>query len=92
MPELTAIFCRTFVTDARHRTKSQNLIRHRFTTDGNAEPADDFCYEVRDLNKEIRFAGLASSKGKLVGYAYRRGNLWPLKKKAKRPYSIRSQR
>lgn len=38
---------------------------------------DDFCYWVRDLNKGIRFAGLASSKGKLVGYAYRK-SLKPL--------------
>jgi hypothetical protein len=34
---------------------------------------DDFCYWVLDLNKGIRFAGLASSNGKLIGYAYRRG-------------------
>ncbi len=35
--------------------------------------AEDFCYWVLGLDKGIRFAGLANSKGKLLGGAYRKG-------------------
>src|SRR5262245_34003965 len=35
--------------------------------------ADDFCYWVLGLDHGIRFAGLANSKGKLLGGAYRKG-------------------
>lgn len=49
----------------------------------------DFCYWVLDLHKGIRFAGLASSTGRLVGHAYRRG-LKPLATKEESESSILS--
>ena len=49
----------------------------------------DFCYWVLDLNKGIRFAGLASSSGKLAGHAYRR-RLKPLATKEESESSILS--
>ena len=48
---------------------------------------NDFCYWVLDLDKGIRFAGLASSSGKLVGSAYRRG-LKPLATKEESEASV----
>ena len=35
--------------------------------------ADDFCYWVLGRDTGVRFAGLANSKGKLLGGAYRKG-------------------
>ncbi len=49
----------------------------------------DFCYMVLALNKGIRFAGVASSTGKLVAFAYRRG-LKPLASKEESESSILS--
>lgn len=49
----------------------------------------DFCYRVLDLNKGIRFAGFASSSGKLIAFAYRRG-LKPLANKEESESSILS--
>ena len=48
---------------------------------------NDFCHWVLDLDKGIRFAGLASSSGKLVGSAYRKG-LKPLATKEESEASV----
>lgn len=50
---------------------------------------EDFCYRILDLHKGIRFAGLASSSGRLVSQAYRRG-LNPLASKNESESSILS--
>jgi hypothetical protein len=49
----------------------------------------DFCYRVLDLDKGVRFAGVARSNGKLVAVAYRRG-LKPLASKEESESSILS--
>lgn len=40
---------------------------------GTVSPLEGFCSQVLSLHKGIRFAGLADSRGELVGHAYRKG-------------------
>ncbi|AIF83762.1 hypothetical protein NTE_01701 [Candidatus Nitrososphaera evergladensis SR1] len=34
---------------------------------------DDFCQRILEIDRGIRFAGIASSSGRLIGFAYRKG-------------------
>jgi hypothetical protein len=40
---------------------------------GGLDSVTAFCSHVLKLHKGIRFAGIANSKGKISGYAYRKG-------------------
>jgi hypothetical protein len=33
---------------------------------------DDFCQRILEIDKNIRFAGVASNNGRLIGFAYRK--------------------
>lgn len=48
---------------------------------------DEFCRGVLDLDRRIRFAGVASNHGRLIGYAYRK-NLQPLLTKEESEISV----
>lgn len=48
---------------------------------------DDFCRAILDIDGKIRFAGVASSHGRLIGYAYRK-DLQPLLTKEESEISV----
>ncbi|UVS69533.1 hypothetical protein NWT39_01810 [Nitrososphaera viennensis] len=48
---------------------------------------DDFCQRILEIDRGIRFAGIASSNGRLIGFAYRKG-LKPLLTKEESEVSV----
>lgn len=48
---------------------------------------DDFCQRILEIDEGIRFAGIASGNGRLIGFAYRRG-LKPLLTKEESEVSV----
>lgn len=48
---------------------------------------DEFCRGILDIDKKIRFAGVASNHGRLIGYAYRK-DLRPLLTKEESEISV----